>query len=161
MARRFYRWQKSKGQSQADGLQITVEFSAERERLFKNALHIPPTLELCRVEAQDLSLNLFRKISHLLGIECMSRFRQEQGFFIYHPKRSRVVAIVPEKKKLKYLLIAGIRMRAMHPHVLDKLARIGYLSDQTAFLQPKVLEHEEYEHLIELLKKEMKIQEGG
>jgi hypothetical protein len=136
-------------------LEASVAFSAEREKLFRKILHVRREDEAKRAEVKDLSLTLFRKTACLIGTARLNLFSEEHGFFVYNQNKARVIAVAPEEAGVSYFLITGIRMRSMHPRLLDKLARVGYLTDHTAYMQPKVLDHEEYEHLIELLEKEL------
>jgi len=148
-----------KKRSVADYLKACVDYSTEREKIFRDLLEVKPEDEPKRAELQDLSLTLFRKILHHLGADNLNLFSQERGFFVYNPDKAKSIAIVPGEKMVDYKLIHGVRMRSMDPRLLNRLARVGYLPDHTAYLQPRVLEHEEYEHLIELLEKSL--QEGG
>ena len=148
--------------SVSDYLKACVDFSAERENIFREILHTARDDEPKRAELQDLSLTLFRKVLHHLGADRLNLFSQDRGFFVYNQLKPRSIAVVPGQgeKHNHYMLIDGIRMRSMDPRLLNNLARIGYLPDHTAYLQPKVLDHDEYEHLIDLLERELK-EEGG
>lgn len=108
-----------------------------------------------RAEVKDLSLTLFRKIASLMTIKQLNRFSEENGFFVYNPHKEKIIAVTPRGNSLDYWMIEGIRMRAMDIFMMGKLVRIGYFHNHTAYLQPKVLDHEEYEHLIVLLNREL------
>ncbi|HUW22390.1 MAG TPA: hypothetical protein VMW41_07040 [Candidatus Bathyarchaeia archaeon] len=145
-----------KKRSVREFLDASVAFSVEREKIFRKMLHIKRDDEAKRAEVKDLSLTLLRKTTSLIGADRLNLFSEEHGFFVYNQNKARVIAVAPEEAGVSYFLITGVRMRSMHPRLLEKLARVGYLTDRTAYIQPKVLEHEEYEHLIELLLKEQK-----
>lgn len=142
-------------------LSLSVAFSVERDQLFKKILHIRRGEEAKRAEAKDLSLALYSKIARLMTTKKLNLFSDERGFFVYNERKSRVIAVTPEKAGIAYFLITGIRMRAIHPRLLERLARVGFLSDHTTYVQPKVLDHEEYKQIIELLKKGMEKKKGG
>lgn len=105
--------------------------------------------EIKKAEVKDLSLTLFRKIAVLLGASMLNAF-SDNGYFVYNQHKPRVVMVFPEGNKLSYWFIK-IRMRSLEPRYLGRLARIYKTPYNTVYLQPKVLDHEEYEHLIELL----------
>lgn len=136
-------------------LQICIGFSQERARIFKKILEVAKDDEPMRAEVKDLSLTLFRKIATLMTVKQLNNFSEENGFFVYNPYNPKIIAVTPKGNFLEYWMIEGIRMRAMDIHLMGKLVRIGYFHNHTAYLQPKVLDHEEYEHLIELLGREL------
>jgi hypothetical protein len=135
-------------------LQICVGFSDERQKLYRLVLQMDSDEEPKRCEVQDLSYTLFRKIASVMGLTRIDALAADNGFFVYNPHKPRILVIAPEGAKLTYWLITGIRMRAMELHVIGKLVRIGYLFDHTAYIQPKVMDHDEYEHLLELVGRE-------
>jgi hypothetical protein len=142
-------------------LQVCVGFSEEREKIFRKVLQIKKDDEPKRAEVMDFSLTLFRKFASLMGISMLNNFSDANGFFVYSPHKPRVIAVTPEGNKLTYWFIKGIRMRALDPRLAGRLMRVCKLPDHTAYLQPKVLDHEEYEHLIELLGRELEAEKNG
>ncbi len=132
-------------------LQICVGFSEEREQIFRRILQVKKADEPKRAEVKDLSLTLFRKLASLMGIQMLNNFSDSNGFFVYNSHKPRIIAVSPEGNKLTYWFIRGIRMRSLEPHLAGRLVRICKMPDNTVYLQPKVLDHEEYEHLIQLL----------
>ncbi len=136
-------------------LQICVGFSEEREQIFRKLLQIKKEEEPRRCEVRDFSLTLFRRITSLMGVSELNNFSDSNGFFVYNPHKALAIAVTPKGNRLEYWMVKGIRMRAMEPHIVGKLVRIGYFHNHTAYLQPKVLDHEEYEHLIKLLGREL------
>lgn len=132
-------------------LQVCVGFSEEREQIFRRILQVKKVDEPKRAEVKDLSLTLFRKLASLMGIQMLNNFSDANGFFVYNPHRPRVIAVTPTGNTITYWYVRGIRMRSLDYKLAGRLVRICKLPDHTAYLQPKVLDNEEYEHLIELL----------
>ena len=114
-----------------------------------------------RCEVQDLSYTLFRKLASVMGINGIDAMAASNGFFVYNTHKPRILVIAPEGAKLTYWLITGIRMRSMELHVIGKLVRLGYLFDHTAYIQPKVMDHDEYEHILELIGSDLDEKGGG
>lgn len=135
-------------------LQICVGFSAEREQMFRRILKVKKSDEPRRAEVKELSLTLFRKLASIMGIPMLNNFSDANGFLVYNPHRPRVIAVTPTGNTITYWFIRGIRMRSMDTRIVGRLVTIGYF-DHSAYLQPKVLEHKEYEHLIKLLGREL------
>lgn len=136
-------------------LQVCVGFGDEREKIFRKILQMKKVDEIQKAEVKDLSLTLFRKLAVLMGVNMLNNFSDANGFFVYNQHKQRVVMVFPEGNKLSYWFIRGIRMRSLDPHLVGRLVRICKLPDHPAYLQPKVLDHQEYEHLIELLSREL------
>lgn len=163
LARKFdslHTSRKSTVKETEEYLKVCVDYTHERERLFRQLLELETGQEPMRAEVRDLSLTLFRKLATIMSMRELNHFSDGKGFFVYNPHKPKVIAIIPKGHSIEYWMIDGIRMRAMEVHIVGKLARIGYLLEHIAYLQPKVLDHEEYEHLIELLSRELEEYEG-
>lgn len=135
-------------------LATSVGFGIERERIFRRILQMKKDQDIKKAEVKDLSLTLFRKLADLMGIEMLNNFSDENGFFVFNEHKPRVVMVFPEGNRLSYWFIK-IRMRSLDPRLAGRLVRICKTPYNTIYLQPKVLDHEEYEHLIELLGREL------